>query len=157
MPTSRAQTALAVPLWILAAIATVFFLRATRTVLVPIALSLLAAVALYPVVLWLERAKIPRTLGAALIVLTIAGLGALGAWSLKDDFASTVRTLPAQIRDVREKIERQSRSSTVSGLQQSVAELRKTAESGSLGGAAGPQSSGASGGADSAAQPSALQ
>ena len=68
-----------VAVWILAAIATVWFLRAARALLIPIALAVLISYALEPIVAWLERRHVHRLIGSAatlLIVLAIFGGGA---------------------------------------------------------------------------------
>jgi predicted PurR-regulated permease PerM len=114
---------------VLAVIATAFFLRYSQVLLVPIALACLIAYALYPVVLWLERARIPRWIGAALIVAAVGMLAAWGAWSLRDDFTTAVSRLPAQIRELRQQLESPGQSSTLDDLRRALTEMRKTADS----------------------------
>jgi predicted PurR-regulated permease PerM len=155
---SRASVSIAVPLWVLAIIGTALFLRYSQSLLVPIALACLIAYALYPVVLWLERMKIPRALGAALVVLALAALAGFTAWSLRDDFASAVSRLPAQIRELRHQLESAGQSGTLDGLRKALAEMRKAADSAQLMGGAsagGDQASSAPGA--STQTPSALQ
>ena len=150
MPASRAPISIAIPLWILAIIGTAFFLRFSRNLLVPIALACLIAYALYPVVLWLERARIHRVVGAALVVLALAMLTAWGTWSLRDDFATGVSKLPAQIRDLRQQLESTQGSGTLDGLRQALAEMRKTAQSAQIMSGGPPGAGGAGAGASQA-------
>src|SRR5687768_6342594 len=75
----------AVALWIVAVVATVFFLRAAQPLLIPIALAVLISYALAPVVSWLERHHIPRLAGAGLVLLLILGASGGGAYMLRDD------------------------------------------------------------------------
>lgn len=100
MPVSSAS---ATALWILAVLGTVFFLRAARQLLIPIALAVLISYALEPVVVWLERHRLPRMAGAGLTLLIILALGAGGVYALKDDAIQAVQALPKateQARDV---------------------------------------------------------
>jgi predicted PurR-regulated permease PerM len=151
VPASRASKSLAIPLWVLAVLGTLFFLRTAATLLVPIALACLIAYALYPVVLWLERARIPRAAGAGLVVLALGTFAAWGGWSLSDDFATGVSRLPAQIRELREQLESAGESGTLNRVREALAEMRTTADSTEIMGAGAPSSgaqaaSGGSGG-----------
>lgn len=55
---SSRQSSLA--LWILAVLATLWFLRAAPSLLIPIALAVLISYALEPAVAWLERHRVHR-------------------------------------------------------------------------------------------------
>src|SRR5687768_17850200 len=61
-------------LWILVVLAAMFFMRAARALLIPIALAVLISYALEPIVAWLERHRVPRIAGAAFILVIILGL-----------------------------------------------------------------------------------
>jgi predicted PurR-regulated permease PerM len=91
-------------LWILAVLAALFFFRAARALLIPIALAVLISYALEPLVAWLERHRIPRLAGAGLVLVGIAGLCAGGVYTLKDDAVQLVESLPAAIQRAREMI-----------------------------------------------------
>ena len=101
MPVSSAN---ATALWILAVLGTVFFLRAARQLLIPIALAVLISYALEPVVAWLERHRLPRMAGAGLILLIILALGAGGVYALKDDAIQVVQALPKATERAREMV-----------------------------------------------------
>ena len=103
---SRATTSStsAVALWILAVVASLLFLRAAKTLLIPIALAVLISYALAPVVSWLERHRIPRFAGAGLVLLLILGVSATGAYALRDDARELVDTLPKALQRVRELV-----------------------------------------------------
>ena len=76
-----------------------------RAVLVPLLVALLVASALRPVSAALERRKIPRSLAAAVPMLTIAALGAAAGWFI---YRSTRRTLESDAvteQAVRERVE----------------------------------------------------
>lgn len=91
-------------MWILAALATIWFLRTAQSLLIPIALAILISYALEPVVAWLERRRMHRMLGAAIVlVLLAAGLTA-GGFVLRDDAMRLVHTAPVAMDRAREMI-----------------------------------------------------
>jgi len=98
------SSASAVALWIVAVVATVFFLRAAKTLLIPIALAVLISYALAPVVSWLERYRVPRLAGAGLVLLLILAATASGAYALGDDARDLASTLPRAIERAREEV-----------------------------------------------------
>jgi predicted PurR-regulated permease PerM len=89
-------------IWILAVLATVFFLREARDFLIPIALAILISYALEPVVAWLERHRVPRMAGAALVMLGVLALISGGAYILRDDAVQAVEALPQAAQRARE-------------------------------------------------------
>ena len=101
-----AGVALASPvaLWILVVLASLFFLRAAQTVLIPIALAVLISYALEPVVSWLERHRTPRTAAVAVVMLTLLGATAGGGYALRDDAVRLVQMLPKAADRVRELV-----------------------------------------------------
>jgi predicted PurR-regulated permease PerM len=98
------EVANAVALWIVAVIATMFFLRAAKTLLIPIALAVLISYALAPVVSWLERHRLPRLAGAGLVLLIILGSSVAGAYVLRDDARELAATLPTTMQRAREDV-----------------------------------------------------
>lgn len=101
---SSSRSATAVAIWIIAAVAVLFFLRAARTLLVPIVLAALISYALAPVVMWLERRRVPPLAGAALVLFTILGLLAGGAYTLRDDARTLAYSLPETVERARQAI-----------------------------------------------------
>jgi len=91
-------------LWILAAVALVFLLRAAKTLFIPIVLAALISYALAPVVNWLERRRLPPLAGAALVLLVILGAVASGAYALRDDARMLIDSLPETAQRVRERV-----------------------------------------------------
>src|SRR5688572_13947773 len=90
----RVTSANSVALWLLAVLASLFFLRAAQTVLIPLALAVLISYALEPVVGWLERHRIPRAAGVAAVMLTVLGGATAGVWVFRDDAVQLVQVLP---------------------------------------------------------------
>lgn len=97
----------AVGIWILVAIATIWFLRAASTLLIPIALAVLISYAVEPVVAWLERHHVRRAIGSALVLLILVGGGAAGISSLKDDAVRMAESLPAAAERARRAVKAQ--------------------------------------------------
>jgi predicted PurR-regulated permease PerM len=98
------SSASAVALWIVAVIATVFFLRAAATLLIPIALAVLISYALAPVVSWFERHRVPRLAGAAIVLLLVLGASAGGAYALRDDARHLASMLPDAMQRARQEV-----------------------------------------------------
>ena len=60
-----------IAVWILALIATIWFLREARSLLIPLAFGILISSALEPIVCWVERGGLNRVIGASLLMLPI--------------------------------------------------------------------------------------
>jgi len=92
-------------LLLLAILASVFMLHWARAVFIPLMVGVMLSVALSPVVDWLERWRLPRVLGAALLVFgTLTGAVA-GMYALADDAAAMIETLPEAAQKVRESLQ----------------------------------------------------
>jgi predicted PurR-regulated permease PerM len=94
----------AVAVWVLAIVATIWFLREARGLLIPIALGVLISYALEPIVIFLERRGITRVFGAGLIMLVILTTGAGGAYVLRQDALDLIRTLPDRLERARDTV-----------------------------------------------------
>jgi predicted PurR-regulated permease PerM len=99
-----ASSANTTALWILAVLASLFFLRTAKDLVIPIALGLLISYALEPVVAWLERHRVPRMAGAALVLLSILGAAAGAANALRDDAMQIVEATPRAVQRARELV-----------------------------------------------------
>jgi predicted PurR-regulated permease PerM len=95
-------------LWILAAIATLFFLRTAKSLVIPIALAVLVTYALAPMVRWLERHHVPRLAGVPLVMLLVMGVVAAGAYALRDDVQQVVEALPRAAEQAQEIVSSQT-------------------------------------------------
>jgi predicted PurR-regulated permease PerM len=84
--------------WILTVLGALFFLRAARAFLIPIATAVLISYALEPAVAWLERRRIPRLAGAGLVMLATITAIAAGGYLLKDDIAQTAQAVPQAVQ-----------------------------------------------------------
>jgi predicted PurR-regulated permease PerM len=79
---------------VLALFASLFILHWAKAVLIPIMLGVLLSYALSPVVNWFERKRVPRWLSAAVLLFAILGTLGTTVWSLADEAAQLVQSLP---------------------------------------------------------------
>ena len=118
-------------LFILTALAAIFALQWARSILVPILLGVMFSYALTPLVDALQRGRVPRPLGAGLVVAAIVALIGWGVWSLSDDASALIETLPQVAQKVRQGLEGQRKkttSSPIDKVQQAANELEQAAQ-----------------------------
>ncbi|WP_343589704.1 AI-2E family transporter [Paracidovorax wautersii] len=73
-------------------------------VFIPLMLSVLLTISLQPAVQWLHRWRVPRAVGAGLLLMgIIGGLGGT-AWSLSEGASQLVDSLPVAARKVRDAV-----------------------------------------------------
>jgi len=89
---------------VLTVLAVIVFLRFTRGLMIPIVISLLIACAAAPLVGALDRLRVPRWLGAGLVVLTLTALAALGVFLLGDQLVAIGERLPDAIARMRDDL-----------------------------------------------------
>ncbi|SCC94274.1 conserved membrane hypothetical protein [Thiomonas sp. X19] len=89
---------------LLAALASIFVLSWAKAVFIPLMTSLMLSYALSPAVNWLEHRRIPRWLGAALILLTICSAVGVAAYLLSNQATRLVVALPAAVQKFRMEI-----------------------------------------------------
>lgn len=87
-------------LGILATLALVFALQWAEKFLIPLLFGIFIAYTLNPLVVWLERLRVPRVLGSSLVIVTILGAVAAGSNSLHDEFQSILDQLPASTHKI---------------------------------------------------------
>jgi predicted PurR-regulated permease PerM len=89
---------------ILTVIAVVAALYLARAFFVPLLIGILASYALRPFVDWLKARRVPRAVGAALVLAVLVAGFSWAAISMGDDAASMIETLPEAARKVRQKV-----------------------------------------------------
>lgn len=96
---------------VIAVLATLVVLTVGRPVLVPLALAILLAATLFPLVRRLERFRIPTAVGALLVVIGALGVIVLAALALEqpvrdlaDELPQSIATLRAQLDVVRARV-----------------------------------------------------
>jgi len=87
---------------VLAVLASLFATHEAREFLVPVVLSIVIAYMLAPLVDWLQRARVPRPVGATLVVLAVVAALLWGAYLLQGQVQSIVDQLP----DIASKLSR---------------------------------------------------
>lgn len=122
--TDRSTRGAVVALWILAVIATLFFLRQAADLLIPIVLAVLLSYVLEPAVAWLERRRLPRVAGSSLVMLVILVLAGWGAFSLRDEVGQAVAALPDTARRARSLVFDRTGDGPAASLQRAADELR---------------------------------
>jgi predicted PurR-regulated permease PerM len=122
-----------VSLAVLAVIATVAALHLASPVVIPLLLGLTVSYALSPAVDRLERLRLPRVLGAALLLGAIGGGVGWTAYALSDDATQLVESLPAATQKVREAVRanRGRSESAIDKVQRAAAQLEQAAQEGS--------------------------
>ncbi|MGV8805451.1 MAG: AI-2E family transporter [Polaromonas sp.] len=100
-----------VSLVVLAILASLFVLHWAKAVFIPVMLSVLCSYALSPLVNWLETKRVPRWLGAAVLLLAI--LSAMGgtAYGLRAEAAQLVEALPAAAQKLGQAIRTRDKKS----------------------------------------------
>jgi predicted PurR-regulated permease PerM len=117
-----------VALTIIAGAAVLAVLKLSQPVLIPFVVSGLLFYALDPAVDWLQRWKLPRVLGAALVLLIAIGSVGAGAYALSDDVMAVVNRLPEGARKLRAELRRPSpEPSAIDKMQQTAKELDRAA------------------------------
>jgi predicted PurR-regulated permease PerM len=117
-----------VSLALLALLASLFAMQWAKEVLIPILLGIMMSYALTPTVNLLQRWRIPRAVGATVLLTAIAvGIG-WGTWSLADEVNALVETLPQVTKKIRQLAQPKRGSvSTLDKVQQAAVELQAAA------------------------------
>lgn len=122
-----------VSLSVLALIATLFALHVASAIFIPLLLGLVLSYALSPLVDVLERWRLPRALGAGLLILALgAGVG----WTvvtLADDATLLIESLPAATEKLRKVVhaQRGQSESAIDKVQRAAADIEAVAKEGS--------------------------
>ena len=119
---------------VLAVLAGIFTLRWAAAVFIPLMLSLILTYALAPLVDRLERWRVPRVIGAAAILLGIAGAIGTTGYSLSGSAAQLVDSLPVAAQKLRQAMTTRpspSNPSTLDTVQQAAAQLEQAAQAAS--------------------------
>ncbi|MGR6035008.1 MAG: AI-2E family transporter [Candidatus Nitrosoglobus sp.] len=90
-----------VALALLAIFATLLMLRWAQAVLIPLVFSVLVSYSLDPIVSALERIRIPRWLGALLLITLLIGLMSYGSYSLTGQAEALLDKIPRAVQTLR--------------------------------------------------------
>jgi len=110
-----------------------FAARLASRLLIPITLGLLVSYALEPPVAALERKRVPRWLGAAVVLLLAMGGMAFAAYGLWNQANVAAAKLPVGAQELRELLQRNNvggGSNPVTQVQRAADELKRLSEAG---------------------------
>jgi predicted PurR-regulated permease PerM len=113
--------------WLLVVAIAIFFVRYAAEVIVPFVLSALMFYALDPAVDFLQRHRVPRWLGALLILGVMIGGAGAGVYALRDDVVKIVADLPDGARRLRALSASTGRPSAMESLRRATEEIDRTA------------------------------
>ena len=118
-----------VSLAVLAVCASVLMLDWAAAVFIPVLLGLMFSYALSPIVDRLEFWRIPRALGAAVLLVSLIGLVGASAYSLEDDANSLIESLPNAAQKLREAVRPQKGTpdSAIDKVQRAATQIEQAA------------------------------
>ena len=114
---------------VLAVVALVAALYLARGFFVQLLIGILASYALHPLVDWLEACRVPRSVGAALVLAVLVGSSSWVAISLSDDAAAVIEKLPEAARKLRRDLgtARSGAPTALQNMQEAALELQGAA------------------------------
>jgi predicted PurR-regulated permease PerM len=112
---------------ILTAVAVVFALSAAHKFFIPLLFGIFIAYTLNPVVVWLERIRIPRLFGTSFVIVILVSGGLFMANNLKDEFTSIVVNMPTATHKLVRAIQAAQRGqvSTIEQVQNAANAIEK--------------------------------
>jgi predicted PurR-regulated permease PerM len=117
---------------ILAGLGSVFMLQWASPVIIPLMLGLTFSYALAPLVDRLERLRIPRALGAGLVIVAIAGTLAWMAYVLRDEASQFIESLPNAAQKVGQALRSKPKGeeTALDKVQKAATQLERAAQEG---------------------------
>ncbi len=112
---------------VLATLAFVVALQWAAKFLIPVVLGVLLAYTLNPLVVWLEKIRIPRAIGTGIVMLALLGGVAVAGNSLHTEFLSILERLPEATSKVSRALSRNKgdQPGAVQQMQQAATEIEK--------------------------------
>lgn len=117
------------PLTLLTVFAIIFMLHWAREVFIPLMLGVMISYALSPLVNVMWKWRIPRVIGAAVVLVGIVGgLGSL-VYSLRDEAVATIESLPEAAQKFRQTLrqEQGAPENAIRKVQQATTEIERAA------------------------------
>lgn len=110
-------------------LAGIFVLYWARAIFIPIMVGVMLSIALSPIVKAMERWRIPRVIGAGLLLFGALGAAGYAAYSLADDAAALVEALPEAVQKVRGSFEDQQTDpkGAIGKVKKAAAEIERAA------------------------------
>ena len=125
-----------VSLAVLALLASIYALHWAAAVFIPLLLGVVLSYALSPVVDRLHRWRLPRVLGAAAVLIAVVGGFGSMAYTLSDDAAALVESLPEAAQKLGQALRptRGAPASTIDRVQEAATRLEQAAQDSATGG-----------------------
>jgi predicted PurR-regulated permease PerM len=114
---------------LLTVLVVIFMLHWARAVFIPLMFGVMISYAFSPLVNLMHKWRIPRAIGAAVLLVGIVGGISSLAYSLSDEAAATIETLPEAAQKFRQTLrrERGTSESAIEKVQKATTELEKAA------------------------------
>lgn len=127
---------------ILAILALVAALYLARGFFVPLLIGILASYALHPLVDWLQACRVPRGIGAALVLVMVVGSFSWIGFSMSGDAEAMIERLPDAARKLRKELSytRSGAPTALQNMQEAAHELQGAAADAGVQPAAGNKS-----------------
>lgn len=128
LPTIRiSEAGRSLALTILATVAVVFALRWAQGFVISLLLGILFAYTLNPLVVWLERIKIPRVVGTSMVMIGVVSALVIGGYSLRGQAQTILEQLPETVSKLSASLNRlrQGEVSTMQKMQTAASEIEK--------------------------------
>lgn len=118
-----------IALAVLALLAVVYALHWARAVFIPLMLGVMISYALSPPVNVMQKWRIPRAIGAAVLLLAIVGGVGSAIYSLSDDASDLIETLPDAAHKLRQALLKKpgSSESTMEKMQRAANQIEQAA------------------------------
>ena len=117
-------------LGVIAVLACLVVLKWAAAVIIPLMLGLMISYALTPLVDLLERWRLPRSIGAAVLLAGIVGGIGSAAYAFADDATTVIESLPEAAQKLRQSLQLQGGASAraIDKVQKAAAQLEQAAE-----------------------------
>jgi len=112
---------------LVAILAVIFALRFAQAILVPILIGIIVSYILSPLVTWMNRLKIPRAVGAALLLAAIIVGAALLSYSLGGEGAGALEKLPKSVKKFSHALENLGQNLGIQKAMKAASEIGKIA------------------------------
>jgi predicted PurR-regulated permease PerM len=117
-------------LTVLTVLVVVFMLQYMQAVLIPVVIGILVAYGLEPFVSALARVRIPRSIGAGIVLVTLVGAIGIGVYALSGQALQIVSQIPQAAQRIQQRIKSRGRhgDSAIGQVQKAANELQRTAQ-----------------------------
>ncbi len=114
----------------LTVLASILVLELAQAVFIPIVLSIMVSCALDPIVASLTRLRIPRAIGAAIVLITMVAVAGYGVYSLSDEAIDLIDTLPSAAQRLRQSLRAHpsGQEGVIEKVQRAASEIEQTAK-----------------------------